>query len=218
MIKLIACLTLAWLPLHALAETQYIVDQLTVPLRRGPSNAHKIINAGLPSGAALEVIGEDKDAGFTQVRTANGTEGWLPTQYLTQEPAARDRLAAASKRIEALTTELSNLRQGMKAEQSARSSAEGTSGDLGKQVKQLLGELSEIKRVSANAVAMHEENKSLKGETENLQQTVNDQTQQIKSLKANELEIWLLTGGGLVILGLICGVVIKSRPKTRNGW
>ena len=33
----------------ASAATLYISDQLTVPLRRGPSNSHKIIHAGLPS-------------------------------------------------------------------------------------------------------------------------------------------------------------------------
>jgi len=71
-----------------------------------------------------------------------------------------------------LTAELNNLRQGLKAEQSARSGAEGASSDLGKQVKQLQTELAEIKRVSANAVAMYEENKTLKAETEKLQQTV----------------------------------------------
>jgi len=216
--KWVALLTLAWLPTLVLAETRYISDELTVPLRRGPTTGHKIINAGLPSGTPLEIIGEDKSAGFTEVRMQNGTEGWLPTQYLSAEPIARDRLAAATKRIETLTAELGNTRQGMKEEKSARSNAEGTTNDLSKQVKQLQTELSDIRRVSANAVAMYEENKSLKAQTEQLQQTVTSQTEQIKSLNSSELEIWLLTGGGLVALGLVCGIVIKSRPKSRGGW
>jgi SH3 domain protein len=196
----------------------YIDDQLTVPLRRGPSNAHKIIHAGLPSGTALEILAKDDGSGFTEVRTSNGTEGWVPTQYLTPEPAARDRVVQLNKRIETLTAELATLRQGVKAEQSARSSAEGASSDLGKQVRQLQTELGEIKRVSANSVAMYEENKSLKAQTEQLQLTTSDQAAQIKTLKSSGLEIWLLTGGGLVVLGLIFGVAIKSRPKSKNGW
>ena len=59
----------------ASAATLYISDELTVPLRRGPTNGHRIIHAALPSGTALEVLGEDKANGFTQVRTTNGTEG-----------------------------------------------------------------------------------------------------------------------------------------------
>jgi len=97
MFRWIVVLVLALLSPFALAATQYISDELTVPLRRGASNAHKIIHAGLPSGTPLEVIGEDKDAGFTQVRLQNGTEGWVPTQYLVAEPVARDRLTVATK-------------------------------------------------------------------------------------------------------------------------
>jgi len=218
MYKRIAFLFFLALPALVFAETRYISDELTVPLRRGPTTGHKIIHAGLPSGTALEVLSEDKNAGFTEVRMQNGTEGWLPTQYLSSEPIARDRLTAATKRIETLTAELSNARQSVKAEQSARGNAEGTSGDLGKQVKQLQTELSEIRRVSANAVATYEENKSLKSQTDQLRETVSRQTQQIKSLKSGELELWLLTGGGLVVLGLVFGIAIKSRPKGRNGW
>jgi len=218
MSRWIIVLLLLQLPALAHAETQYLTDQLTVPLRRGPSNAHKIVHAGLPSGTALEIVGKDDGSGFTQVRTANGTDGWVPTQYLTTESPARDRLTQATKRVESLTAELSNLRQGVKTEQSARSNAEGTSSDLAKQVKQLQTELAEIRRVSANSVAMYEENKTLKTQNEQLQQTSGDQAVQIKSLKSNELETWLLTGAGLIVLGLIFGVMIKSRPKGRSGW
>jgi SH3 domain protein len=218
MFKWIAIVIFAALPLTVLAETLYIDDQLTVPLRRGPSNAHKIIHAGLPSGTALEIVAKDDGSGFTQVRTSNGTEGWVPTQYLTPEPAARDRVVQLNKRIETLTAELVTLKQGVKSEQSARNSAEGASSDLSKQVKQLQTELAEIKRVSANSVAMYEENKSLKAQAEQLQLTANDQAAQITTLKSSGLEVWLLTGGGLVVLGLVFGIAIKSRPKSKNGW
>jgi len=218
MSKWMIALMILSLPAMARSETQYIVDQLTVPLRRGPTNGHKIIHAGLPSGTALEIVGEDAAAGFTQVRLQNGTEGWLPTQYLTREPAARERLAAAQKRLETLNAELSGARQGTKSEQTARSSAEERSAELDKQTKQLQAELAEIKRVSSNAVAMYEEHKALKAHAAELERRNADQTAQIQVLKSNELQVWLLFGGGLVVLGLVLGVIIKSRPKTKSGW
>src|SRR5687768_18582252 len=92
------------------AATMYVSDQLTVPLRRGPSNTHRILHKGLPSGTALEVLGEDAAAGFTQVRMANGTEGWVPTQYLSQQPIARQQLAAATRRVESLEAQLKSMR------------------------------------------------------------------------------------------------------------
>jgi SH3 domain protein len=206
------------LPGIVCAETQYISDQLLVPLRRGPTNGHKIIHAGLPSGTPLEIVAKDDGSGFTQVRTQNGTDGWVPTQFLTADIPARDRLTSATKRIESLTAELNNLRQGVKSEQAARSGVESTAYDLGRQLKQAQAELTEIRRVSANAVAVYEENKALKVKTGDLERVTSEQAVQIKSLKSNELQMWMLFGGGLVVAGLILGVIIKSRPKTRNGW
>lgn len=216
--RFLPLLPLLLLPLCAVAETQYISDELAVPLRRGPSNQHRILHAGLPSGTALEILTVDDGSGFTHVRTANGTEGYVPTQYLTREPIARDRLVAAQKRVESLTAQLTELRQTMKTEQTARGSAEGTASQLDRQVKQLQTELAEIRRVSANAVATYEENKALKAQSEQLQSTLSEQAAQIKSLKSNDLQVWFLSGGALVLLGLVCGVVIKSRPKRSNGW
>jgi SH3 domain protein len=201
----------------ASAATVYISDQLTVPLRRGPSNSHKILHAGLPSGTALEVLSEDAAAGFTQVRTANGTEGWVPTQYLATEPAARDRLAAANRRVEALEQQLKTLRDTYQETRGARTQSEGRVTDLSKQTEKLQAELAEVRRISATSIANYEENKQLKASNEALQKQVTELTSRVRELDRNVVLKWLLTGGGLVLLGLMLGAWIKSRPK-RSSW
>jgi len=199
------------------AATLYVSDQLTIPLRRGPSNEYKIINAGLPSGTALEVLQTNEEAGFTQVRTPNGVEGWVPSQYLESEPAARDRLAVATKRVTALETELKTLRSTVQEQRSARSEAEGKSTDLGKQTEKLQNELNELRRVSASAINNYEENKQLKTENQSLQSQVSQLSTRVRDLERNTMLRWLLTGGGLVLVGLALGAWIKSRPK-RSNW
>lgn len=199
------------------AATVYVSDQLTVPLRRGPSNEYKIINAGLPSGTQLEVLQTNEEAGFTQVRTPNGTEGWMPSQYLVSEPAARDRLAAATKRVDALETELKTLRSTMQEQRSARNEAEGRSTDLSKQTEKLQNELNELRRVSANAISNFEENKQLKTENQSLQSQVTQLSARVRELERNTMLRWLLAGGGLVLAGFVLGAWIKSRPK-RSTW
>jgi SH3 domain protein len=203
--------------LSATAATVYVSDELTVPLRRGPSNGHKIINAALPSGTALEVLGDDKAAGFTQVRTPNGIEGWVPTQFLTDEPAARDRLAAATKRVQALEAELKNVRDNFQETRSARSEAEKRSGSLDKQTQQLQTELAEIRRVSANSIANFEENKQLKAQNSELQTQVTQLTATVQQLQRGNNFKFFLGGGALVLAGLAFGAWIKSRPK-RSTW
>jgi SH3 domain protein len=199
------------------ATTLYVSDQLTVPLRRGPSNEYKIINAGLPSGTALDVLQTNEEAGFTQVRTQNGTEGWVPSQYLVSEPAARDRLAAATKRADTLEAELKTLRATVQEQRSARSTAEGRSTDLSKQTEKLQSELAELRRVSASAITNYEENKQLKTENQSLQSQVSQLSSRVRELERNTMLRWLLAGGGLVLVGLALGAWIKSRPK-RSNW
>lgn len=199
------------------AATLYVSDQLSIPLRRGPSIEYKIINAGLPSGTPLEVLQKNDEAGFTQVRTPNGTEGWVPTQYLVSEPSARDRLAAATKRVDALEAELKTLRSNFQEQRSARSEAEKSSTDLSKQTEKLQSELAELRRVSGNAITTYEDNKRLKTENQSLQSQVSQLSSRVRELERNTMLRWLLAGGGLVLLGLVLGAWIKSRPK-RSNW
>jgi SH3 domain protein len=215
--KVLLALLLVLGPVSAFAATMYISDELTVPLRRGPSNGHKIVNAALPSGLALEVLGEDKAAGFTQVRTPNGTEGWVPTQFLIGQPIAKDRLAAATKRAETLEAQLKSVRDNYQDVRGARTEIEGRASDLTKENQKLQTELAEIRRVSATAITQFEENKQLKTDNVSLQTQVTQLTDEVQDLKRNVMLRWLLCGGALVLIGLMLGAYIKSRPK-RSTW
>lgn len=215
--KVLLALLLVLGPVSAFAATMYISDELTVPLRRGPSNGHKIITAALPSGLSLEVLGEDKAAGFTQVRTPNGTEGWLPTQYLVGQPVAKDRLAVATKRVEALEAQLKSTRENYQDVRGARTEIEGKAGELSKENQKLQTELAEIRRVSATAITQFEENKQLKTSNASLTTQVTQLTEEVRDLKRNVMLRWLLSGGALVLVGLLLGAWIKSRPK-RSTW
>ena len=215
--KVLLALLLVLGPLSAFAATMYISDQLTVPLRRGPSNGHKIVNAALPSGLALEVLREDSAAGFTQVRTPNGTEGWVPTQYLVNQPVAKDRLAAATKRIETLEAQLKSTRENYQDVRGARSEVESRAAELTKENQRLQTELAEIRRASATAIAQYQENKQLKTDNASLQTQVTQLTEQVRTLERKAMLRWFLAGGALVLIGLILGAWIKSRPK-RSNW
>jgi SH3 domain protein len=215
--KVLLALLLVLGPVSAFAATMYISDELTVPLRRGPSNGHRIINAALPTGLALEVLGEDKAAGFSQVRTPNGTEGWLPTQYLVGQPVAKDRLAAATKRVETLEAQLKSIRENYQDVRGARTEIEGKASELSKENQKLQTELAEIRRVSATAITQFEENKQLKASNASLTSQVTQLTNEVQDLKRNVMLRWLLSGGALVLIGLALGAWIKSRPK-RSVW
>ena len=73
----------------ASAQPRYVSDRLEVTLRTGTSTQHSIIRM-VPSGARVEVLETDGASGYSRVRAADGTEGWVLTRYLMEEPAARD--------------------------------------------------------------------------------------------------------------------------------
>jgi SH3 domain protein len=70
-------------PFAALAETNYVTDQLTVPLHAEPASAAPVLKT-LTTGASLEVI--EQGIGFVRVRDATGIEGWVEAGALSARP------------------------------------------------------------------------------------------------------------------------------------
>ncbi|MEZ5557153.1 MAG: TIGR04211 family SH3 domain-containing protein [Pseudomonadales bacterium] len=206
---------LAAAPLRA--ETAYIVDELLVPLRSGPSTSYRILHRGLPSGTALDVLERDSDSGYARVRTPSGTEGWVPIQYLVSQPIARDQLAAARRDMEAAKKAAADLRGQLEALRRDKGQAEESNESLSTQVSRLEQELAEIKRVSAGALETEAENKRLTELNARLRGELDALVDELETAHDNVQERWLMIGGGLVLLGLVLGVAIKARPR-RSAW
>ena len=199
------------------AETAYISDTLTVPLRSGPSTANRILHRGLPSGTQLDILARDSDSGFVQIRTERGTEGWLPAQYLVSEPIARDRLVAANRRLQSLTATIAQQKTRLAELSSGKSESDQSNSELNRRVKQLEQELAEIRRISAGAMAQNDANRELMALNERLRIEVDELVSTISDLENNVQERWLLIGGGLVFAGLVLGIAVKARPR-RSAW
>ena len=201
----------------AVAETVYISDELTVPLRSGPSNAYRILHRGLPSGTQMEVLSRDEESGFTQIRTGRGTEGWIPTQYLVSQPIARDRLVIANREIERLKALLKKQETQLANVSREKGQAQQSSTSLERQLAALEKELADIKQISAGAIEEHATNQRLTELNERLRTEVADLVRERDALLDDAQQRWLLIGGGLVLAGLFLGVVIKARPR-RSAW
>ncbi len=208
-----AQLTLA----EAAAQTMYISDTLTVPLRSGPSNSHRILHRGLASGTAMEVIERDEEAGFAHIRTARGTEGWLPLQYLVSEPIARVRLELANTQIAQLEAGTEQLRTQLAALDHDQGQAQQDNSQLRDQATSLEAELEEIKQISRGAIEEHASNLRLMDLNARVREELDDLVAERNTLQDNLQQRWMLIGGGLVLLGLLLGTVIKARPR-RSGW
>lgn len=199
------------------AQTVWISDEFTVPMRSGPSNEHRIVHRGLPSGTELEVLGADTAAQYTRVRTAGGLEGWIDTQYIARAPIARVQLEVANNRIQSLERQLAQRGEALTELKSTSSEATSNGDRLAAQVAQLEAELADVKQVSAGALEEHGRNQELASLNARLRAEVDDLTEESQRLESNTEQRWLLIGGALVLGGLVAGVVIKARPR-RSGW
>lgn len=78
----------AFTTLNVFAHASYITDSVEIPLRSTnsiQSNPTNLIEM-LPSDTELQLL--STDSGWSQVETANGTIGWMISQYLsTKKPA-----------------------------------------------------------------------------------------------------------------------------------
>jgi SH3 domain protein len=74
-----------------------------------------------------------------------------------------------------------------------------------------------VRRVSATAIAQHEENQTLKSSNTSLQSQVDELSSEVAQLKRNVQLRWMLAGGALVLLGIALGIWFKSRTK-RSSW
>ncbi len=189
------------------AETVYISDTFAVPLRSGPSNSHRILHRGLPSGTELTVLERDEDARFARVRTTRGTEGWIPQQYLVVEPIARDRLEAATEEIERLRTqvaereaEIAKLREaGARTWEEIEADAQPGRG-----------------RPTASSAAGPEERRLMEL-NERLRHEFERLAAERDELKGSARQRWLLIGAGILLVGIALGAILKARPR-RSAW
>lgn len=201
----------------ASSATLYISDQLTVPLRSGPSGAHRILHKGLPSGTVLELMSVDKASGFTQIRTNRGTEGWIRSQYLVSEPIAKARLASAQRALSQARSELT--KEQAKVSELTQSTREQGSTNTTSQrhIAALEAELKEIKRISTGAIEEHAANQKLTEVNARLKDELDDLAENRARLEDNAENQAIMIGAVLVILGLLAGVLIKARPQ-RSAW
>jgi SH3 domain protein len=191
-------------PVHA--ETRYATDDLTVPVRSGASTRHKILRM-VSSGTPLEIL-QTGDDGYTQVRTPEGTVGWILTRYLMDQPPTRDQVAQLEERMTTLESENQILR-------GEKETLEATRTDLARCGE----ELAEIRRAASQTLAIEEDNVRLQQEIAAIQEQLLQLETQNIALRDESKRDWFLIGAGVVAGSLLLGLIIPHIPlRRRRRW
>ncbi len=200
-------------------ETRYIRDVLYVPLRSGQTTQHRIVHKGLVSGTPVTLITLNEDETYSHVRTQGGIEGWIQTQYLSDEPAARDQLATAEQRIEQLQQSNSNLNQQLSSLKQEEQQAKNQLAQITTESNALNNELTSIKEISANAIQLNSDNQRLLEENQMLKNEVDvlsTDNQRLIDEKNNED---FLNGAFAVLIGVFITLIVpRLWPKKSTDW
>ena len=190
---------------QVVAESMWVSDQFEVMLRTGPSTSNAIERV-LRSGTALELVERDDDAGYALVRTAAGTEGWVLTRYLMDEPSAREQLEALTSRLTSAAAQGSSLTSQLDAVQGEYDSASRRITSLESEKRQLEEELAEIKRTAANVLAINNQNKELRDQLANAEIEAATLEQRNRELTGQTTRYWFMTGALVLVVGMILGI------------
>lgn len=201
----------------AYAETQYVSDKLRITLRTGQGTQFQIIRA-LESGTKLEVI-EQTESGYTNVRTEDGSEGWVRSQYLIPEPIAQDKLVKAESLLEKYKTEVDSLKAERITLRKERKELSQTKNFLSEKSNSLESELARLSKVAAKPILLDKENRNLQQANVKLEKDLQMIHQENQVLKDQANREWFIAGAAVLLGGILFGLIIpKMRFSKKSSW
>ena len=217
----LVALTVLCLPAANAQDTQYISDMVLVPVRSGAGSDYRIVNRGLPSGTALLVVGQSDDGEWTEVETRGGTRGWIPTQYLQQEPPAGLLINDMRLELEQVRGERDRVASQLNQSSSEVNEADETIVSLNTRLESTEAELTEVKRVSAAALDLDLMNQQLVAELESERSEADLLRLENVRLRERIANNQMMDGALAVLLGVILAVVaprLWPKKNRQTGW
>lgn len=200
------------------AQTRYVTDQLEVTLRSGTSTQHSIVRM-LRSGTPVDVLESDAGSGYTRIRLRDGTEGWVLSRYLMDEPAARDRLAAAEARAQEMESRVQALTAQVNALSGEREALSSEREGLDVELAETRDELERVRQLSASALELDQTNRDLRVRLANAERAADELRQELTTARDSGRRDWFLAGAGVLGAGLILGLVLpRLRMRRRSRW
>ncbi|MEK9766926.1 MAG: TIGR04211 family SH3 domain-containing protein, partial [Thalassolituus sp.] len=162
----------------------------------------------------------EESGDFTHVKTDKGTEGWVRTQYLLDEPIAKEKLIFANRELDNLNAELETARKQLGELQKEVEAAKSERASTNRSNSELERELERIRTVSENALALDEKSRKLTLRNQELELQVGTLSAENQELRSDASVSYLIYGGGLVVIGIIGGLILPGLRgrRSNSGW
>jgi SH3 domain protein len=216
---LLVGLMLLSLAAGAQAQTRYVSDLTNLEVRRGPSTEHAILR-WLEPGTQLQVLEQDQQSGWSRVRVSDqGTEGWILTRFLMDEPGARNRLAAAERNLAATRDRLATLEAQSRELGANLGSARTELEQTRTSHATVSQELADLRTAAANVVEIRDRNTSLQQRLIEREREVEALTTENARLSGRSSQNWFIVGASVLLAGIVIGLVAPTlRRRRRSDW
>jgi len=212
------------------AETRYVSDRLIISVRDGQDQNAAVLGY-IETAAPVEILEEKGD--FLRIRTEDGIEGWVRTQYIVSEkPKAliiddlKNEIEALNKEIQPVKNEedsasntlsesnkmyqekIEELKEEVNINQKFAAKAKSDFIELNKKYTNLLNNSKNTEKLITEVEKLKKLNTELNTEVKSLRK---DRKNPLKSIKIQSF----IAGAGVLILGFILGGSAKKRKKTK---
>ena len=198
--------------------TRYVSDDLTIPMRSGTTNRHKIL-AFLNSGTAVKVLEQTDDGSHARIKIDDDREGWVKTEHLMNTPSARDRLVTARQKLEDGKQQIESLKKTIAELKQQNHQLEDRRSQLLADNGSLQSTLEELRSTAANPIAIHEKNKQLEAMIDELSSRNKSLLSENAKLNDNSLKEWFIIGAVVALGSLILGLIIPNiKWRKKDSW
>jgi SH3 domain protein len=205
-------------PYSAAQSTQWVTDELSVTMRSGKSNQHKIIKF-LNSGTRATILEVDEETGYSLVRVGS-KEGWVVSQYLNGEKPPREQLADAKATIAKLTDNSTPMQKKLVDLEVKNLAQSEEIASIKASNQTLSDELTRIKEVAGGALYLNEQKHNLIENNQMLQNVADLLRAENERLTDNTKVEWFLNGVFAVGFGVFLALFIPrlAPRKSHSEW
>jgi SH3 domain protein len=199
-------------------KQRWVSDEFEITMRSGKGIGKSILRV-LPSGTKLELLDDDPSSEYSRVKTSSGKVGWVLDRYLLARPPAKLRLPDVEARLKRSEEQRRQLERDLGSVRSEKSGLQSQVGKLENSGSGLQQELNDIRRLSADVVAVNDQNKELKKSLADGQRLIDELTSENSRLAARSNREWFVIGALVVIFGILIGLILpRIRWRKKSGW
>ncbi len=190
----------------AFAESRYVTDVLKLTLRSGPSMEHRIL-AVVESGQEVELL--EPGETWSQVRLANGKEGYVLTRYLLSDPTHGIRLEQLQIKHKALMQQTATMLEENNRFRDENKKLKSALQGNEKMLKKLSNDYKKLKADSAEFLNLKAKYKKASLQLTEQTKRADALDEELGGIELNQYIKWFLAGSGVLLVGFIVGYSAK---------